>query len=281
MTTRHIRERLEKELETNVGLKIEFGEATDSFRVSGRGEMHLGVLIEAMRREGYELAVSRPEVILKREGGRVVEPLEDLVLDIPVESQGVVFSSIGRRGAMMRHMAHEGNDRLRLEYLIPSRCLIGFKSEFLTITRGNGMMHHSFHGYGPRSVPAGGRVNGVLVAMEAGSTTGYAIYSLQERAVFFLGPGIAVYEGMIVGENSRDNDLVVNPCKAKKLSNMRSKSTDEALTLTPPRELTLEQSIEFIAEDELVEVTPKAFRLRKKILDKSRRKRSKKVDEEA
>jgi len=238
------------------------------------------VLIETMRREGYELAVSRPEVIYRRENGAVLEPAEYLVLDIPSEYQGGIFEAMGRRGAKMENMAAEGTSRLRLEYVIASRSLIGFKSEFMTLTRGNGIMHHSFHGYAPKTGDLAARANGVLIAKEAGESTGYAIFNLQDRSTMFIGPGVKVYEGMIVAQNSRDNDLVVNPCKAKHLSNMRSKASDEALTLTPPRVLTLEQAIEFIAEDELVEVTPKSIRLRKKFLKKSQRKKSSKETEE-
>ncbi|MBI3550755.1 MAG: translational GTPase TypA [Elusimicrobia bacterium] len=280
VTSRHLKARLEKEQQTNVGLRIEELPGEGKFKVSGRGELHLTVLIETMRREGYELAVSRPEVIYKKENGQILEPTEYLVIDIATANQGPVFESLGRRGAKMENMVTEGSDRLRLEYIIPSRALIGFKSEFMTMTRGTGIMHHSFHGYAPKSGELANRGNGVMVCKEAGEVTGYALFNLQDRAVMFLAPGVKVYEGMICGQNSRDNDLVVNPCKQKALTNMRSKSTDEALTLTPPRVFSLEQSIEFISEDELVEVTPKSIRLRKKLLNKSARKRSEKDEDE-
>ncbi|OGR61098.1 MAG: GTP-binding protein TypA [Elusimicrobia bacterium GWA2_69_24] len=279
VTSRHLKARLEKEQVTNVGLKIEELPGEGKFKVSGRGELHLTILIETMRREGYELAVSRPEVVYREEEGKVLEPTEYLVIDIPGSYQGVVFDNIGRRGGTMKNMTSEGADRLRLEYVVPSRALIGFKSEFLTQTKGEGIMHHSFHGYGPKSGELGTRGNGVFVCKETGLTTGYALYNLQDRAVMFLGPGVKVYEGMICGQNSRGNDLVVNPCKLKAMSNMRSKATDDALVLTPPRLLTLEQAIEFIAEDELVEVTPRSIRLRKKVRDYSNRKRVERIEE--
>ncbi len=278
VTSRHLKERLLREQQTNVGLKIEELPGEGKFKVSGRGELHLSVLIETMRREGFELAVSRPEVIYKEEGGRKLEPTESLVIDVHKDWQGVVFESLGRRGAQLVNMVNEGGDHLRLEYVIPSRSLIGFKSEFLTSTKGTGIMHHSFHGYAPKSGDAAMRQNGVLIAMETGRTTGYALCNLQDRATFFLGPGIDVYEGMIVAQNSRDNDLVVNPCKEKQLTNMRSKATDDAIVITPPRILSLEQAIEYIADDELVEVTPKSIRLRKKFLKKSDRKRTEKEE---
>jgi GTP-binding protein len=273
VTSRHLKARLEHEQTVNVGLKIEELPGEGKFKVSGRGELHLTILIETMRREGYELAVSRPEVITRKEGGKVLEPAEYLVLDIPSELQGAVFECLGRRGARMENMVAEGGGRLRLEHVIPSRSLIGFKTEFLTLTRGTGIMHHSFHGYEPKSGERATRGNGVFVCKEAGLTAAYGLFNLQERAVMFLGPGVQVYEGMICGQNSRANDLVVNPCKQKHQTNMRSKAADEALDLVPPRVFTLEQCIEFIAEDELVEVTPKSIRLRKKVLDRSQRKR--------
>ncbi|MBI4051946.1 MAG: translational GTPase TypA [Elusimicrobia bacterium] len=278
VTSRHLKARLLQEARTNVGLKIEELPGEGKFKVSGRGELHLTILIETMRREGFELAVSRPEVIYKEENGQRLEPTEYLVLDIHKDQQGAVFESLGRRGGQMADMKNEGADRLRLEYTIPSRSLIGFKSEFLTLTRGTGIMHHSFHGYAPKAGDVAIRTNGVLIAMEAGATTGYALFNLQDRAQMFMGPGISVYEGMIVAQNSRENDMVVNPCKTKHLTNMRSKASDEAIVLTPPRQFSLEQAIEFIAEDELVEVTPKSIRLRKKILKRAERKRSEKEE---
>jgi GTP-binding protein len=279
VTSRHLKARLEKERRTNVGLRVEELPGEGHFKISGRGELHLSILIETMRREGYELAVSRPEVIYKEEGGVVLEPAEALVLDVESTYQGVVLEALGRRGAQMTNMVAEGN-RLRLDYIITARSLIGFKSEYMTITRGNGVLHHSFHGYVPKGGDIPFRQNGVMVAKYAGSTTGYALHNLQDRAVMFLGPVVEVYPGMIVGQNSRDNDLIVNPCKQKQMSNMRSKATDDALVLTPPTIFTLEQAIEFIDTDELVEATPKSIRLRKKILDPSRRKRAQRDAEE-
>jgi len=280
VTGRHLRERLTREQQVNVGLKLEILEGEGNFKVSGRGELHLSILIETMRREGYELAVSRPEVIFKESEQGLLEPMEYLVVDIPTQYQGAVIESLGRRSARMVNMAPEGTSRLRLEYDIPSRALMGFKSELLTITRGLGLMHHAFHGYGPKGSDPGQRSQGVLVAKEEGKTTGYGLSNLQDRATMFQGPGVAVYEGMLVGINSRENDLVVNPCKAKALTNMRTKATDEAIVLTPPLVMTLEQALEFIDETELVEVTPASIRLRKKILNASFRKRDDRRREE-
>lgn len=280
ITSRHIKSRLEKEARTNVGLKVEQMEGEGKFKVSGRGELHLTILIETMRREGFELAVSAPEVIYKEENGKVLEPMEYLVLDIESQYQGAIFEIVGQRGAKLENMISEGANRLRLEYLIPSRSLIGFKSEFLTSTRGKGIMHHSFHGYFPKVSVNSSRRNGVFVTKDPGESTAYAMYSLQNGGEMFITPGVKVYEGMIVGQNSRDNDLVVNPCKSKKLTNMRTKATDEALVLTPARNMSLEQAIEYIAPDELVEITPKSIRLRKKILEKHLRRRSEKPEAE-
>ncbi|ACC98128.1 GTP-binding protein TypA [Elusimicrobium minutum Pei191] len=278
LTSRHIKARLEKEAHTNVGLIVEQMEGEGKFKVSGRGELHLTILIETMRREGFELAVSSPQVIYKEENGVVTEPFEYLILDIPSEFQGVVFEMLGTRGAKLENMVSEGENRLRLEYSVASRALLGFKNEFLTSTRGKGIMHHSFHGYYPKQNLSPLRRNGVFIAKEPGETTVYAIFALSDGGQFFVGPGEKVYAGMIVGQNSRENDLVVNPNKAKKLSNMRSKATDEAYTLSPKREFTLEQAIEYIAPDELVEITPVAIRMRKKILDFNERKRFEKTD---
>jgi GTP-binding protein len=274
LTSRHIKARLEKEAQTNVGLKIEVLEGEGRFKVSGRGELHLTVLIETMRREGFELSVSSPEVIYKEIDGKLCEPMEFLTLDIESEYQGVVFELVGKRSAKLENMVSEGENRIRLEYIIPSRALIGFKNEFLTNTRGQGIMHHSFYDYMPKVNVADLRTNGVFIAKEQGKTTAYALDNLQISGQLFVGPGVEVYEGMIVGQNSRENDLVVNPCKLKKLSNMRSKSADDAPMLTPPRSMNLEQAVEYIAPDELVEVTPTSVRLRKKILNHLLRKRS-------
>ncbi|HAZ07994.1 MAG TPA: translational GTPase TypA [Elusimicrobia bacterium] len=274
VTSRHIRERLLKEQQINVGLKIEQLSGEGHFKVSGRGELHLSILIETMRREGFELAVSRPQVIFREINGRVCEPMENLVVDVPADYQGTVIETLGRRIGQLQNMAPEGRSRVRLEYVISSRGLMGFKSELMAMTKGTGMMHHSFHGYGPKGSEPPPRPNGVLIAMGLGSTTGYALSGLQERSDFFLAPGVEVYEGMIVGTNSRATDMIVNPCKAKALTNMRSKATDDAIQLEPPRILSLEQALEFIDEDELLEVTPKSIRLRKKVLNGSLRKRS-------
>ena len=267
LTSRQLRERLEREKETNVGLRIDEGVGNSGvFKVSGRGELHLSILIETMRREGFEMSVSRPQVIYKEENGVTLEPAEYLIVDVHKDFQGVVLDSLGRRGAEMKNMVIEGEDRLRLEYVITARALIGFKNELLTRTKGTGIMHHSFHAYIPKTTNLAKRLNGVMVALEAGNTTEYALDNLQERGILFIGAPIAVYQGMIIGEHSRDNDIVVNPCKGKKLSNMRATGSDDLILLAPPRIMSLEQAIEFIEDDELVEVTPKAVRLRKKML---------------
>lgn len=274
LTSRHLKARLEKEAQTNVGLKVEELEGEGRFKVSGRGELHLTVLIENMRREGFELAVSSPEVIFKEVNGQMCEPMEYLILDIDSDFQGLVFELIGKRSAQLENMVSEGTDHLRLEYIVPSRALIGFKNEFLTATKGTGIMHHSFYGYLPKADISSLRGNGVFIAMAPGKTTAYALHNLEDGGEMFVGAGTEVYEGMIVGQNSRERDLVVNPCKPKKLTNMRSKAADEALTLTPHRVMSLEQSVEYIAPDELVEITPTSLRLRKKILNALDRKRT-------
>jgi len=266
LTSRQLRERLDREKETNVGLRIEEVGNSGVFKVSGRGELHLSILIETMRREGFEMSVSRPQVIYKEENGITLEPAEYLIVDVHKDFQGVVLESLGRRGADMKNMVVEGEDRLRLEYIITARALIGFKNELLTRTKGTGIMHHSFHGYIPKGANLAKRPNGVMVALEGGNTTEYALDNLQERGILFIGAPVAVYQGMIIGEHSRDNDIVVNPCKGKKLSNMRATGSDDLILLAPPRIMSLEQAIEFIEDDELVEVTPKAIRLRKKSL---------------
>ncbi|MDX6770381.1 MAG: translational GTPase TypA [Elusimicrobiota bacterium] len=274
VTSRHIKDRLLKEQQINVGLKIEQLPGEGNFKVSGRGELHLSILIETMRREGFELAVSRPQVIFREIDGVLCEPMENLVIDVPSDYQGAVIESLGRRVGQLQNMAPEGNSRVRLEYSISSRGLMGFKSELMTLTKGQGMMHHSFNGYGPKGGDPPPRPNGVLVAMAPGTVTGYALSALQERSEFFVPPGIEVYEGMIVGTNSRQNDMVVNPCKTKALTNMRSKATDDAIQLEPPKIMSLEQALEFIDDDELLEVTPVSIRLRKKVLNASLRKRA-------
>ena len=274
LTTRQLRERLDRERETNVGMRIEEVGNSGVFKVSGRGELHLSILVETMRREGFELAVSRPEVIFKEKDGVVTEPAEYLIIDVHKDHQGSVIEAMGRRGAELKNMVVEGQDRLRLEYVITARALIGFKNELLTRTRGTGIMHHSFHDYIPKSSAVLIRQNGVMIAKEQGDTTGYALENLQERGILFVGPGVPVYAGMIIGEHSRETDTVMNPCKKKQLSNMRASGSDDAIMLTPHRVLSLEQAIEFIAADELVEVTPKNIRLRKKSLDAKAGKRT-------
>lgn len=272
LTSRHIKERLEKELKTNVALRVEPTESPEIFKVSGRGQLHLGVLIENMRREGFELQVSAPEVIYKTIDGVKNEPIEYVIIDVPEEHQGVVMENLGRRKAAMKHMTVLDSGRVRLEYEVPSRALLGFRSQFLTDTRGTGTINFSFHGYQPYKGDIPMRTKGALVSMEAGSVTGYALDTLQDRGILFVSPGDPVYEGMIIGEHSRDNDLDVNPCKNKKLTNMRASGTDDAIKLAPPRAMDLEVSMEWIRPDELIEITPKSIRLRKKTLRAALRK---------
>ncbi|UCF89575.1 MAG: translational GTPase TypA [bacterium] len=272
LTSRQIYERLMRELRTNLSLRVERTGNPDSFKVSGRGELHLSILIENMRREGYELAVSKPEVICREMDGRLAEPMEYLVIDVPELYQGTVIEKLGARRAEMVSMQPMGGIN-RLEYIIPARGLIGFRSEFLTDTRGTGIMNHTFHEYGPHKGPIPGRKNGSLIAMEKAETVAYALFNLQERGTLFVGPGVDVYEGMIIGQNSRENDLVVNPGKGKKLTNMRASGSDDAIRLTPPQTLSLEQAMEYIDDDELVELTPFSIRLRKKVLDANDRKK--------
>ncbi|HEY3399411.1 MAG TPA: translational GTPase TypA [Geothrix sp.] len=275
--SRRIRERLQKELQHNVALRVEDTDSPDSFKVSGRGELHLSVLIETMRREGFELCVSRPEVILHTDPvtGEKLEPYEDVTIDIPEAYMGVTMEHMGNRKAEMQDMGNEGG-RLRLHFKIPSRGLIGFRNEFMTDTRGEGLIHSLFSHYGPHKGELVGRKNGVLISMETCESVGFALMNLEERGVIFIQPGTKCYEGMIVGEHARENDLVVNVAKAKKLSNMRSSGSDDATRITPPREHTLEQALEYIETDELVEVTPNFIRMRKRVLDTSERKKSEK-----
>jgi len=275
VTSRNLRERLEKELLYNVSIKVDFATA-DSFRVMGRGELQLAILIEMMRREGYELSVSMPETITKKVKGSLHEPMELLVIDVPDTFVGVVTQQIGMRKGRMQKMQNNGNGRVRTEFRIPSRGLIGFRSQFLTDTRGTGLMNHLFDGYEPWHGLMSIRQTGALVADRLGKTTAYALFHLQPRGTLFVNENIAVYEGMIIGENSRENDLDVNVTKEKKLTNMRASGSDDALQLVPPRLLTLEQSIEFIKEDEFLEVTPKSIRLRKRVLEANKRPRVKK-----
>jgi len=275
VTSRHLRERLFKEVQTNVSMRVSETGSPDAFEVAGRGELHLSILIETMRREGYELQVGKPKVIFKQINGQLCEPMERLTIDVPQEYMGTVMESLGSRRAELVNMV-ELAGYVRMEFIIPARGLIGFRSEFLTNTKGNGIMHHVFHGYAPFKGEIPGRTRGALVAFEDGETTAYGLKSIEDRGTLFISPGEAVYEGMIIGENSRDIDMDVNPCKKKHVTNMRSSASDEAIRLTPPRILSLEQALEWINEDELVEVTPKSIRLRKVILDRETRGRERK-----
>ena len=271
VTSRHIKDRLMKELESNVSLRVEETDSTDSFKVSGRGELHLSVLIETMRREGFEFMVSRPSVIYKEIDGVKCEPMEELVIDVPDEFTGSVIEKLGIRKAEMTNMIAGGQGYTRLEFKIPARGLIGYRSEFLTDTKGNGIMNHVFAGYEPFKGEISARGKGVLIAFEAGKSITYGLFNAQERGTLFIGAGVDVYAGMIIGENPRPEDMEVNVCKEKHLTNTRASGSDDALRLVPPRQMSLEQAIEYIAEDELVEITPINIRLRKKILDKTER----------
>jgi len=275
ITTRHLRDRLFREVETNVSLQVKETDSADTFEVMGRGELHLSILIETMRREGFEFQVGKPEVIYKTINGQRCEPMEALTIDVPQEFMGAVMEKLGTRKADLVNMT-EVAGYLRMEFLIPARGLISFRSEFLTSTKGNGIMHHLFHGYAPYKGDIPGRNRGALVAFEAGETTGYGIFGLQDRGTLFIVPGQTVYEGSIIGENTREMDMDVNPCKKKNVTNMRTSASDEALRLTAPRILSLEQALEYINKDELVEVTPKSIRLRKAILSRTLRGRERK-----
>jgi len=275
VTSRQLRERLYKELERNVALKVEDSDSTDAWTVSGRGELHLSILMETMRREGFEFQVSRPRVILRTgDDGEKLEPFEELAIDVPEAYLGTVIEKLGPRKAEMIEMKNPGQGLVRLLYRVPARGLFGFRSEFLTDTRGTGIMHHRFLEYGPWAGHLSGRSRGVLVSMENGTIIAFALFSLQERSTLFVQPGAGVYEGMLIGENSRPGDMDVNPTKEKKLSNIRTKSTDENITLEPPREITLESALEYIEDDELIEITPLSIRLRKRLLSTSDRKRT-------
>jgi GTP-binding protein len=278
VTSRQIRERLARELLSNVALRVLDTPDADVFEVSGRGELHLTILLENMRREGYELAVSRPRVVLREADGEKQEPYEMLTVDVEEGHQGGVMEELGRRKGELQDMQSDGKGRVRLEYRIPARGLIGFQGEFLTLTRGTGLASHVFDDYGPWAGPMSDRRNGVLVSAEDGAAVAYALWKLQERGRMFVNPGEALYEGMIVGIHSRDNDLVVNPVRTKQLTNIRASGKDEAILLTPPIRLTLESAVEFIADDELVEITPKSIRLRKRFLKAHERKRAGRED---
>lgn len=272
VTGRNLRDRLFNEVKTNVAMRVETTETTDTFRVSGRGELHLSILIEQMRRQGYEFAVSRPKVILKKnEAGETLEPIEELTIDVPQEYVGAVMEKLGSRKAELVDMANQGESSMRLKFLIPARGLMGYRSELLTDTRGNGVMSHVFHDYEPYKGAIEERKTGSLVAHETGDTSSYGLFNTQDRGRLFIGPSVPVYEGQIVGESARAGDIVVNVCKKKHVTNMRAAGSDEALRLTPPVELTLEQCLEFIADDELVEITPLSIRMRKRLLTKDAR----------
>ena len=274
VTSRKLRERLERELESNVSIRVEDTDSPDQFQVIGRGELQLSILIEMMRREGYELQVGRPRIVTRERDGRTEEPVEELVIDVAEDYQGIVIEQLSARRATLNRMVNHGSGRVRLEFLIPTRGIIGFRSQFLTDTRGTGIMNHLFAGWEPWNGPIAGRLTGALVADRPGKATAYAIYNLQERGEIFIGPGTQVYEGMVIGENARPSDMDVNVTKEKKLTNMRAAAADDALRLVPPRLLNLEQSIEFINDDELVEITPGSIRLRKRILAATPRSRS-------
>jgi GTP-binding protein len=280
ITSRQIAERLERELKTNVALRVQPGEGGgDTFRVSGRGLLHLGILLENMRREGYEVAVSRPEVIEKEVDGILCEPFETLVADVETQHQGGIIEALATRGGQMKNMVPDGKGRVRLEYAIPTRGLIGFQTEFMSMTSGTGLLFHNFDHYGEKvESDVGQRHNGVMIANEMGKVLAYALFNLQERGRLLVEHGNEVYEGQIVGIHSRDNDLVVNPLKGKKLTNVRAAGSDEKLIITPPLRLSLEQALEFINDDELVEITPKSIRVRKKFLKEHERKKAERAD---
>lgn len=274
VTTRNLSDRLSRELKSNVSLTVEMTDSPDQFKVSGRGELHLAILIENMRREGYELQLSRPQVIMKRINDVLSEPMEHLIIDVPEEFVGIVIEKLGKRKGELKNMINF-NQNVRLEFIIPARGLIGYRSEFLTDTKGTGILHHNFQGYEPFRGDIATRTRGALVSMENGIASAYAMYKLQERTEFFVEPGTRVYEGMVVGENSRSNDMFVNVTRTKQLTNMRASGADEAIRLEPPRIMTLEQAIEWISDDEYVEVTPASIRLRKKYLTDMDRKNAK------
>jgi len=274
VTSRQIRERLEKELLKNVALRVNYTDDSEVFEVSGRGELHLTILLENMRREGYEMAVGRPRVVFREIDGQKSEPYEMLTVDVEEDHQGGVMEELGRRRGELQDMQPDGKGRVRLEYRIPARGLIGFQGEFLTMTRGTGLASHVFDDYGPMAGAMAERRNGVLISQNDGAAVAYALWNLQDRGRMFVSPGDALYEGMVIGIHTRDNDLVVNPIKGKQLTNVRASGTDEAVRLVPPIKLTLESAIEFISDDELVEITPKSIRLRKRFLKEHERKRA-------
>jgi len=282
VTSRQLKERLERETLSNVAMRLEPTEDPDKFVVYGRGELHLGVLLENMRREGYEIAVSRPHVVVKEVGGERHEPIEQLTVDVEADAQGAVMTALGERGASLTNMQPDGRGRVRLDYMIPSRGLIGFQTDFRTLTSGTGLIYHVFDHFGPMiDRELAQRINGVLISNGEGKSLAYSLFALQERGRLFIGPGEDIYEGQVIGIHSRENDLTVNPLKGKKLTNIRTQSKDENVVLTPPIRMSLEQAMEFIDEDELVEITPRAIRLRKRQLTESQRKQADRRSKEA
>ena len=281
VTSRQLRERLFKEIKQNVALRVEEGSSNDTFKVSGRGELHLSILIETMRREGYEFSISRPQVVLKKIKDKIMEPEEFAIIDIEEQYMGTVMEAMGQRKGAMKNMIHTGTESVRLEFVIPTRGLFGFRSQLLTLTRGTGILNHSFHDYVPYCGELARRNNGVLISLENGSTTTHSLFNLQDRGVMFLGPAEEVYTGMIIGENNKDNDLVVNICKGKKLTNVRASGSDDTVSIAPPRIMSLEQVLGYLNDDELAEITPTSIRLRKRHLDENERKRAAKTQKVA
>ena len=281
VTSRQLRERLFKEIKQNVALRVEEESSNDTFKVSGRGELHLTILIETMRREGYEFSISRPQVVLKKIKDKIMEPEEFAIIDIEEQCMGTVMEAMGQRKGVMKNMIHTGTESVRLEFVIPTRGLFGFRSQLLTLTRGTGILNHSFHDYVPYCGELARRNNGVLISLENGSTTTYSLFNLQDRGVMFLGPATEVYTGMIIGENNKDNDLVVNICKGKKLTNVRASGSDDTVSIAPPRIMSLEQVLGYLNDDELAEITPTSIRLRKRHLDENERKRAAKTQKVA
>ena len=281
VTSRQLRERLFKEIKQNVALRVEEESSNDTFKVSGRGELHLTILIETMRREGYEFSISRPQVVLKEIKNEIMEPEEFAVIDVEEQYMGTVMEAMGKRKGEMKNMIHTGTESVRLEFVIPTRGLFGFRSQLLSLTRGTGILNHSFHNYVPYCGELARRKNGVLISLENGSTTQHSLFNLQDRGIMFLGPSEEVYTGMIIGENNKDNDLVVNICKGKKLTNVRASGSDDTVSIAPPRIMSLEQVLGYLNDDELAEITPTSIRLRKRHMDENERKRASKTQKVA
>ena len=281
VTSRQLRERLFKEIKQNVALRVEEESSNDTFKVSGRGELHLTILIETMRREGYEFSISRPQVVLKEIKNKIMEPEEFAVIDVEEQYMGTVMEAMGKRKGEMKNMIHTGTESVRLEFVIPTRGLFGFRSQLLSLTRGTGILNHSFHNYVPYCGELARRKNGVLISLENGSTTQHSLFNLQDRGIMFLGPSEEVYTGMIIGENNKDNDLVVNICKGKKLTNVRASGSDDTVSIAPPRIMSLEQGLGYLNDDELAEITPTSIRLRKRHMDENERKRASKTQKVA